>query len=396
MKYRTRTQKKILISDSDFHFLFLYFLLMIDAVMIGYTTLSINETAGVFSTILRVSAITVALYKIVIDGRHKVRELVFSLLFALVAGIAFIRSHYNHLLYFFVVGMTIWNVDVRKVVRFDFYVRLIMGALIIFGASTGVIENYITYRTGSTELRYSLGFSHPNGLASFVFVLVLEEAWLKKRHINWLYAVCIWFIAAILYIVTLNHSISILLFLFPFFLLFVRRDKKVTKRMKTAYAILPSLFVLFSIAAMMLCGQSDFFRMIDALVNGRFANAMRIYREYGVPILGQQVKLISVRMARENGTGIALLDVATLRLLIQAGPILLSAYIILYSVALWQISSRNDRYSLWLMMMFLLYGLCESGFNNIFMNFTLLMAWENWFRLDVFHLRNLYPTRRSR
>ena len=80
----------------------------------------------------------------------------------------------------------------------DFSVRFALSVLIVSCSLLGIIENYITYRTGSTVLRYSMGFNHPNTFASIILSLILEEAWLNKRKANGFYIVAVWCVSATL------------------------------------------------------------------------------------------------------------------------------------------------------------------------------------------------------
>jgi len=139
------------------------------------------------------------------------------------------------------------------------------------------------------------------------------------------------------------------------------------------------LVIGFSITAMMLCQRVPLFREFDLLMSNRFWNSLKVYRQYGISLLGQRVQLLSVRLARVQHESPILLDVAYLRTLIQAGPIILLLYAALYISAFRKASLVQDRYSILVYMLFMLYGMFESGFNNVYMNFTLLIALRAWY-----------------
>lgn len=124
------------------------------------------------------------------------------------------------------------------------------------------------------------------------------------------------------------------------------------------------------------------FRSIDAALSNRFYNAGMIYNAYGVPLLGQQVALVSVKTARLTKSSIALLDVAYLRLLIQAGPVILTLMVILYASAMNRAWKEQKNLLSLIFAFYVVFGLCESGFNNVFMNFTLLMAAKELFAAE--------------
>ena len=70
---------------------------------------------------------------------------------------------------------------------------------------------------------------------------------------------------------------------------------------------------------------------------------------------------------------------AYLRTLIQAGPLVLVFYAALYAGAFRRACLDQDRYSILVYALFVLYGMFESGFNNVFLNFTLLLALRSWY-----------------
>ena len=63
-----------------------------------------------------------------------------------------------------------------------------------------------------------------------------------------------------------------------------------------------------------------------------------------------------------------------MRILIQAGPMALLLLIALYTKIMHKAWTENDGLLSLILMMFILFGLCESGFNNPYLNFTLVLA----------------------
>ena len=354
-----------------------YYLCLIDAFLLGLSTFSALPFKNTLSLALRMAALGLVLLKVVIDRYYSLQML---LTLACVAGVFLLtywNSSYSHLLYLCVVCLSLRYIDVRQFVTIDFWSRLSMGLFIMLCGLLGIIENYITYRTGSTTLRYSLGFGHPNTLATIAFSLIVEDAWLKKREVTKWYTLLIWIIAGIVYAITTNRTVVYLMIVFPVALFFVQNrsvDREIKRDGGTWYAMLFPLAVLFSFVLMILCDSVGIFDTLDNFLSNRFHNAANLYEVYGIPLLGQKVTLVSVKMARLNETAIALLDVAYLRILIQAGPIALLLLIALYTKIMHKAWTENDAMLSLILMMFVLFGLCESGFNNPYLNFTLILA----------------------
>lgn len=364
---------------SDVMYLLSYLLCMTDALLISYTTLNGTAAAHFASVFLRASSLLVMAGKMVWDGKHRLSALLFTCGAGMIMAVSLIRSGYNHLFYLLVACLGVWDVDVRKALWIDFFARLFLTLFIVSGSLLGAIENYITYRMGSTQLRYSLGFNHPNTLASLVMSLALEEAWLTRRRPGVLYTLALLLAVIPLYFVTWNRTAIALTVAFPLLLPWAFRRRPVGRLARALWTLFPFFIIGFSIAAMFLCRRILVFREFDLLMSSRFWNSLKVYREYGISLLGQRVRLLSVRIARTQHESPILLDVAYLRTLIQAGPLILLFHAALYAAAFRKACFEKDRYAILVYTLFLLYGMFESGFNNVFMNFTLLLALRSWY-----------------
>ena len=367
------------IRASDGLYLLSYLLCMADAILISYTTLNGTTAAHYTSLFLRFSSLIVMAGKLVWDGKQRLSTLLFTCAACLLIGVSLYRSGYNHLFYLLVACLGVWNVDIKKVLWIDFTARLFLTLFIISGALLGAIENYITYRMGSPQLRYSLGFNHPNTLASLAMSLVLEEAWLTRRRPGIPYTLALLIGVIPLYLLTLNRTAIGLIIAFPLLLPWAFRRRPLGRAARIFWTAFPMLVIGFSITAMMLCQRVPLFREFDLLMSNRFWNSLKVYRQYGISLLGQRVQLLSVRIARVQHESPILLDVAYLRTLIQGGSLILLFHVGLYIAAFRKSCLEQDRYSILIYILFMLYGMFESGFNNVFMNFTLLLALRSWY-----------------
>ena len=379
MSLRRLDADRFRIRASDGLYLLSYLLCMTDAILISYTTLNGTAAAHHVSVFLRYSSLLLMAGKLVWDGKQRLSTLLFTVAACLLIGVSLYRSGYNHLFYLLVVCLGVWNVDVKKALWIDFAARLFLTLFIIAGALLGAIENYITYRMGSPQLRYSLGFNHPNTLASLVLSLVLEEAWLTRRRPGVAYTFLLLLGVVPLYLLTRNRTALGLIIVFPLLLPYAFRRRPLGKAAQIFWMAFPLLVIGFSITAMILCQRSLLFRQFDQLMSNRFWNSLKVYRQYGASLLGQRVQLMSVRIARVQHESPVLLDVAYLRTLIQAGPLILLFHAGLYIAAFRKACLDQDRYFILICMLFMLYGMFESGFNNAFMNFTLLPALRSWY-----------------
>lgn len=359
-----------------------YLLCLVDALIFGYSTFDAIPYAGELSLILRACAAGLVLIKLVLDRHYSLTSLLCLIAVGLVLLVVYVKSGYSHIFYLLIICLGLRNVDNETIVSLDFWARIALCVFIVCCSLTGIIENYVTYRTNSSVLRYSIGFNHPNTVASMVLSFILEEAWVSQRRPTGFYTVVIWLIAAITYLITANRTAVLIMAVFPVALWWFKDcsiERKKNQYGGIAFAAFFPAVVAFSFLAMTSCRNSDFFRMIDKALSNRFYNANVIFNAYGIPMIGQRVALVSVKTARLTNSSIALLDVAYLRMLIQAGPIVLGLMAILYGSAINRAWKNGSRLLVLMFCIFFIFGLCESAFNNVFMNFTLLFAAKELF-----------------
>ena len=376
---------KIEIEGIQLLFTSAYILCLMDAILIGYSSIGLLPGASRVSRCLCIGALLLVLIKLVSDGFYSLEYLFIMILLGALFLLAYIKSGYNHILYFLIVFLGMRNVQSKHILKVDFGLKIILSLFIISSSLSGVIENYITHRTGESALRYSLGFNHPNTLASIVLSLIVEEAFLSGRKGNGFYTILIWLIDSVLYLVTDNRTAVLLIAIFPILLLLQNRDiSKSDVNISKIKILLGTcgypLATICSFILMRNARKNIFFATCDRWFSNRFFNANVIYDRYGISLLGQKVNLVSVRTARMLHSSIALLDISYLRILIQAGLLVLLTIGALYCFALNKMVKTNNYLRLLVVLLFLLFGMYESGSNNVFINFSLIFIIEEFYK----------------
>ena len=376
---------KIEIEGSQLLFTSAYILCLMDAILISYSSIGVLPGASRVSRCLCVGALLFVLIKLVSDDVYSLVYLFIMILLGALFLLAYIKSGYNHILYFLIDFLGMRNVQSKHILKVDFWLKIILSLLIISSSLSGVIENYLTHRTGESALRYSLGFNHPNTLASIVFSLIVEEAFLSDRKGNGFYTILIWLIDVVLYLITDNRTAVLLIAIFPILLLLQNSDisKSDVSISKTKILLGTCGYPLATFCSFILmrnARKNIFFATCDRWFSNRFFNANVIYDRYGITLLGQEVNLVSVRTARMLHSSIALLDISYLRILIQAGLLVLLAIGALYCFALNKLVKTNNYLCLMVVLLFLLFGMYESGSNNVFINFSLIFIIEEFYK----------------
>lgn len=359
-------------------FLSAYLMMLADGILIGFSTLGELRGCRQISLALRGMAAGFVVMKVFLDRRYLLSDILKMLALGAALLLAFYRSRYNHLFYVLLLMIGMRGVDARRLIRIDLWARIVMMAFVMLLALTHTIENYALWRPQTQSFRYSLGFSQPNTLAALAFGVVLEEAWLNDRNPSWLYAAFVWGLSATLYGVTGNRTAVILLAAFPLCLCWKkwRARRGVSRLTQCAGMAAYPILAAFSFIVMKGTEGVSWVSLLDGLFSARFANAARLYAQYGCSLFGQRVELTSLKMAQMFNVGLALLDVAYLRLMIEGGLLAFTVYMLLYMNGVRRSARRRSAVSILALCLFAVFGVMESGANNPCMNFTMILMAE--------------------
>lgn len=362
-----------------------YLLCMLNAMLIEYSTIGDLLPKGTAQKGILTAAAALIVIKLIYDEAYPLKRFLFMCLVGGVWMLSYLRSGYNHLFYLLILFLGCENIDAERCLRVDFWARLFLSLIVVLCAVLSISENYVTYRTGSEVLRYSMGFNHPNTLAAVVLSLIMEDAYRNRRRGAPVYCMLLWGIAGGIYMLTANRTAVTILVLFPVLLLWSgRKHKQGPGSLNLAIARLwPWAACILTIGMMLYCRKAPFLWKLDELFGNRYYNAQRLYLQYGIPILGQHVELISVKISRLQGEMIALLDVGYLRMLLQGGVMSLILFLITECAGIIKTAEKNDNSLFLIFFLFSLFGLFESGVNNPFLNFTLLYGVKALYELGL-------------
>lgn len=116
----------------------------------------------------------------------------------------------NELLRFATFAMAARDIDLKKAIRFSFDVSLAGFSIIALLSLTGLlgsVSNVMDYgRESTTELRYVLGFGHPNTLYGCAFALMLMWLWIYGREAHLWQYITLLAVNVVLYFLTLSRT----------------------------------------------------------------------------------------------------------------------------------------------------------------------------------------------
>ena len=117
--------------------------------------------------------------------KHDRKEWIFIAVIWAIAAVSYYICGKNDMLRVVTLLMAARDIDLKKAMKYCFYVCIVGFMLIALLACAGVLGNIVfvfDYGRGvGEEARYTFGFGHPNTLFSSLFVLILMWIWIYGR-----------------------------------------------------------------------------------------------------------------------------------------------------------------------------------------------------------------------
>jgi hypothetical protein len=363
-----------------------YVLFILATIVFESTEFRNIEMIGLVRKILNVLIYTLLFAKIVFFTKYNKQDITKILIISSCFFISAILSGDNILFKttLFVVGAK--NINLRKLIKVDMALKIMIVISIVTLSLTGIINNYTEVRDGSEVLRYSLGFTHPNILASFVMVLILEWIYLIDRKKKFFEYIVVFLLILIVGKITDSRTSSIIMILSLFLSFILASDNiikkmylSIKKRIKREYILenLPIMIFLFCIIISIFVSanynpNNKFMFYLNKLISGRLYLANIFINKYGFSIIGQKVEFISTRMAREQNITAAVLDNAYVNLPLVYGIIPMIIFCIGYIILMKKLAQEKSYNLLICILMFIILGLMERNLMNLHYNFTIL------------------------
>jgi len=308
--------------------------------------------------------------------KYTLKELVLICIIGLFLVLSYRNQPDTTLLRVFLLVIAFKNFDFYKLIKFDMKLKIIGVFTVIFLHFAGIFED--VYLVREDYIRHSLGFIHPNRLATYVCVIILQWLVLRmhERKItayNYIVAIAI---ALITDAITGSRTTLIIMMLgifTSFFFYYIPRLS--IKRNVIVRAISVFIVPVLSLVSYYIASGFDVrlegWRNLDVLLSWRVSQMNNIYNNYGLSMLGQEIHLISARVAREQGLDWIILDNAYMALAIRFGVIILIIFSIL-SIILQRRLLKGRKYELVMIAnCFAVLGFTELQFYMIEFNFSL-------------------------
>lgn len=219
--------------------------------------------------------------------KYSYKEWYFLLILFILLVISWIKSGENYLLILFFPVAFSKNLDIKKFVKIYFCVSLVMILLIVCLSLMNIIPNYVYLR--GLNIRQSFGIIYPTDFAAYVFYLSCGYVYIRNNKFNYIDGIITFLISYIVYLKTdarLNFICTIIVIVLGFLIKF-NSFKFITRRNKSLFLILPSLFIV--ITTFFYNPDNNLFKLLNNLLSDRLFIVQRIFRDYGISLFGNKV-----------------------------------------------------------------------------------------------------------
>ena len=308
-------------------------------------------------------------------NRYTIKELC---IICLMFGIVLINLIYIRKLSFFIMMLFIMafkGVNFDKFIKVDLILRVLLLLLVITLCYMGIIDNFKININGIDK--QALGFSHPNTLGLFVFIILLEYIYLKFENIGLKEYFYIFSIEIILYSIGTSRT-GLLLTIITITLVILFKKNIIINNNR----LIKNIIICFPVIVCSICygmasmydSASLIWKQIDSVMTTRIHWANYYLDTYNVKLFGNYISPISARTAKISGlTSSNSLDMGYVRIGVQYGIIILIMFVsIQILIQNYAVKEKNWRLLI-CNCVFIMVGILENLVFSITMNFTLLI-----------------------
>lgn len=255
------------------------------------------------------------------------------------------------------------NIDFKKLVKYDFKVKLFLLLVIVCLFKLGLTGNYSVYRDGI--LRSSMGFSHPNKFGAYILSLYTEFVYLffnkNKKATN--LTVTILSVCIISHFCDSRASAICILILYVCMIILKNNkfrlfDNKLFKKcIICVFAICSFLSISFGY---FYNPNNDFLHSLNSSLSGRLSYTHLFFKKYNINLFGNRLELVSNMEATTYHIQAWILDNSYVRILLQYGVISFSIFSVIYILSLRRSLEKKDYVICIILIIYCIRGLADN------------------------------------
>ena len=284
------------------------------------------------------------------------------------------------------------HMDMKKVLKFVFYMTL-FGCLLLAGLSvTGIYGNVAVetdFGRGYVQTRYCLGLGHPNALHCMFMMLVLLGLYLYNEKMRWYWYIVLFFLNYGLYRLTDSNTGMFITVLGIAGAVLVHYWKRLSG-MKWVYVIGIAVF-LFCMGFSVLAAESRFARPINYVFLNKFIDSVDIRLNgriralyYGSVDMHGTTATWSLFSEPENDR---FFDMGFVRVFYWYGILPGAVYMILNILLLWQCAKKKDGMGLVMITALAVYTVVEAHIVSVYIGRNYILFLMGMYSSDMFSVK---------
>ncbi|MFR8467697.1 hypothetical protein BLA28_15440 [Eisenbergiella tayi] len=321
------------------------------------------DNDSLFYQILIVFGVLALILKVTVE-KYKPEELIWAMVLSLLGIISLFITRKPTLLLTCICIIGMKNVNMEKLFMGMYKIRLITFITVISLSFLGIVENKSIemWRNGGFDIRYSLGYGHPNSLHLSLFILISLYIYVKYSSLK-IYNLIFWMIVNLFifnYSGSRTGALSVFLLISLCFLTKIELARSIILKLpKYLYMIL----IILSFTSALLYGKSEEISILNILLNGRVSYSNYYITNYRFTLFGNNIL-----------NDFTLFDNGYIYLYIQYGILgfLLISWLIISSCN--YVNKIYDIRKAVILISYIIYIFTESFSPNIFMNIILFFA----------------------
>lgn len=320
--------------------------------------------------------------------KYSVHEIII-LLFSLIIGlIVLIIGKTSTFLLLILILIIMKQNKAEKVLRIIFYTLLMCYiTMIILSLLNGIDASQVyTYRDGKYILRYSFGYSHPNYFHLLFFILSTLFLLIYNKEINFFNVIILCVLNTIIYKFSVSRTGALVCYVTYILAYFSKKNLTVKNLIKLLSPLVIIGLLPLSIILGMLYDILPIINKLDIITTGRIQYIHQLLDYSFPPLFGSQ-----------GFNNIINFDNGYISLLYENGLIPTIIIYVLLIKTIYYLNKNNMYWELFSLLVVSLYGLTESFWPSISVNFTLYFmafaVYEKYYTRTLKYERNhyLYP-----
>ncbi len=282
-------QKKI----KNISFEIAYFLYIL-SLLIGLTMFKDIHSVSLFQELLRNLSYIFLVLKICIDFYDSQNKIKFIVLWLLLIGPGLIVSYVTHsitLLTTLVFVLCAYQIDFDKLLKKILIINIVFVVVTVLSSCLGIIPNLSFIQ--EERVRYSLGFTYPSHLTSFLFFNTLIYIFIKKNNLKTKDYLILGILSVLCYCMTDARMglICTILVLIVFFLIYNYSHVHIPKIINRCIVCSPLIFAgITTFLAVIYDKSSMILLFLNHCLNGRLGYAKYILGKHGIDLFGNYIE----------------------------------------------------------------------------------------------------------